>query len=649
MSELSEREIANRRAFVQLSNRLKAITDGDQQLWRLLNISVGRVLIRYVDRDEPNISAGLTVNAYAQAIYHIKDWLKASLVNDLPWLRNLDAKDRPKKLMKCRDIDALVHEADKDMRKQNAAIARKPLAKGEEVLEFQCADGWSIVRLLTPSALDRESVVMQHCIGNGAYDERLTSEQFRYFSLRDPAGKRHGTMEVSGSTLLQFYGKQNAVPIEKYLRIALPFFNERRIDCGLSRCGLITDVDGQTYLVSELPEELVVSGRHVVLTSTPERKLTLPKIMRIEGKLTLIGVFENIPECMVVAGDLEIGLVAEDGSPGGSSGETSFSRLPQKIHVTHNMYMRYIPVTELPDGMRVEGYLDMAGAGVTSLPECLRCGSLDISYTQVKAFDTVHFISDETERASSRMFMARSSKLESLVGSARFSQLDLAGTKMTSLPDGLYVERDLNIGGTPITVLPEDMEIGGSLYADRCPITCLPPRLNVKGGAHFDNSVVRFPHKFSMPGSLYVRRGEIEVMAEDIEAEDIVVYGTKLSGIPTRIRTGKLHLDETAVRRIEGDVSVVELEVCEDFSFLGDAVRISKSVSVHCRDRKKGPSYCIAELTEGDARAMLKKKGKLDFRGTREVPKIPDPDWDAKVRAKFHEIFGLDARFGAAA
>jgi hypothetical protein len=649
MSELSPREIANRRAFVQLSNRLKQITDGDQQLWRLLNLSVGRVLIRYVDRDEPNVSAGLTVNVHAQAIHHIRDWLKASLVNDVPWLSNLDVRDRPKKLMKCRDIDALLHEADKDMRKQNAAIARKPLAEGEEVLEFECADGWSLVRLLTPGALDRESVIMQHCIGNGAYDERLENEQFRYLSLRDPAGKPHGTMEISGSTLLQFYGKQNAVPIEKYLRIALPFFIEERIDCGISRCGLITDVAGQTYLVSELPEELVVSGRNVVLTSTSERKITLPNIMRIEGKLTLIGVFENIPECIVVDGDLEIGLIGEDGFASGSSGETSFSRLPQEILVTGDMYMRYIPVTELPTDMRVEGYLDMAGAGLTRLPQCLRCGSLDISYTQVKAFDTVHFITDETSRASSRMFMARSSKLESIAGTPRFYQLDIGGTNVTALPDGLYVERDLKIEGTPIGVLPEGMTIGGSLYADRCPITCLPSRLNVEGGAHFDKSVVRFPNKFNMPGSLYVRWGEIEVMADDIEAKDIVFYGSKLHGLPTRIRTGKLHLDETTVRRIDGDVSVRELDVCEDFDFLGGDVRISESLTVHCRERKRGPSYRIAELTEKDARAMLKKKGKLDFRRTRKLPEIPDPDWEAKVRAKLYEMFGLDARFGEAA
>lgn len=164
-----------------MTGRIKRLVYGESPaLLELLKHSVVRVLSKVVDLADPGTSMDVVFRREYQSIIHLRDWLKASLVNDAPWLRKLDGKGRPKKLMKCRDLDALVREADKDMRKQNAAIARKPLAKGEEVLEFECADGWSIVRLLTPAALDRESAIMQHCIGNlhlrGASVRRISGD-----------------------------------------------------------------------------------------------------------------------------------------------------------------------------------------------------------------------------------------------------------------------------------------------------------------------------------------------------------------------------------------------------------------------------------------------------------------------------------------
>ena len=41
--------------------------------------------------------------------------------------------------------------------------------------------------------------------------------------------------------------------------------------------------------------------------------------------------------------------------------------------------------------------------------------------------------------------------------------LDLRGTKITSLPDGLRVGGTLNLSGTGITSLPDGLRVGGSL------------------------------------------------------------------------------------------------------------------------------------------------------------------------------------------
>ncbi|MCV9964146.1 PcfJ domain-containing protein [Pararhizobium sp. BT-229] len=631
-------------AVAAWKHHLKLLSSYDPRLQELLFHSVARVLQGHVGPHPANLFS--VVNENHHAITHVRDWLKSSIVNDVPWLRNVDDEGRPKKLMKCRDLDDLVREADKDMRKQNAAIARKPLVEGDETLEFECAEGWSILRLLTPAALDRESALMQHCIGNGAYDDRLSDDRFRYLSLRDPAGKPHGTMELCDDRLIQFQGKQNAAPLEKYVRIALPFLTERGIDCNWADCGIVTDENRQNYLIHELPERLVVKSQYLTLRSGPERKITLPKFIYTTGSLELLGVFENIPKTIIVEGDLVIGRLRLPQA----EYPTSFDQLPGKIHVFGDLCMRQLPVSQLPSDMRVEGRLDAAGTGITSLPAELRCGSFDLCYTAVTQFDTVHFIPDEERRRDRhRVLEARFSKLERIVGEPLFDKLDLTASSLVELPVGLRVFGDLNIERTRVTALPGDMTVGGSLRGDECQITCLPSMLNVGGYAHFDRSVVRLPKKFRMPGTLCVRWGDVEAMAEDIEAENILLIESKLSGLPARIRTGHLHLDRTSVRRIEGDVMVRQLDVCEDFEYLGGEVRISKQISIHCRDRKKGPPYCIAELSESDARAMLKKKGKLDFRSSRKLPKVIDQEWEAEARQSFQRIYDLALRLGEAA
>ena len=40
--------------------------------------------------------------------------------------------------------------------------------------------------------------------------------------------------------------------------------------------------------------------------------------------------------------------------------------------------------------------------------------------------------------------------------------LDLSGTQITALPDGLTVGGSLDLSGTPITALPDGLTVGGS-------------------------------------------------------------------------------------------------------------------------------------------------------------------------------------------
>jgi uncharacterized protein (TIGR02996 family) len=49
--------------------------------------------------------------------------------------------------------------------------------------------------------------------------------------------------------------------------------------------------------------------------------------------------------------------------------------------------------------------------------------------------------------------------------------VDLSGTPVTTLPNHLYVGGDLNLAYTPVATLPEDLRVGGHLFLNRTPIT----------------------------------------------------------------------------------------------------------------------------------------------------------------------------------
>jgi len=59
--------------------------------------------------------------------------------------------------------------------------------------------------------------------------------------------------------------------------------------------------------------------------------------------------------------------------------------------------------------------------------------------------------------------------------------LDLQGTQITALPEGLTVGGWLYLQGTQITALPEGLTVGGSLYLQDTQITALPEGLTVGG------------------------------------------------------------------------------------------------------------------------------------------------------------------------
>ena len=121
---------------------------------------------------------------------------------------------------------------------KNFRLAGFPVLQGPVVFDF--GDGWT-VQELPPDALKAEGEVMQHCVGT--YCERVRAGKTVIYSLRDPQGLPHVTMEVApdapglaesmsqfgyaAGRFQQIYGKQNQPPKDEYKARVRAFIRDK--------------------------------------------------------------------------------------------------------------------------------------------------------------------------------------------------------------------------------------------------------------------------------------------------------------------------------------------------------------------------------------------------------------------------------------
>lgn len=87
-----------------------------------------------------------------------------------------------------------------------------PIPQGEVVHEL--SDDWTVQKLTTQDQLSREGDVMQHCVGS--YFGDVSKGKTTIYSLRDPAGRPHVTIEVKSDRIVQIQGKQDRPPAKQY-------------------------------------------------------------------------------------------------------------------------------------------------------------------------------------------------------------------------------------------------------------------------------------------------------------------------------------------------------------------------------------------------------------------------------------------------
>jgi hypothetical protein len=343
-------------------------------------------------------------------ILHIVDWLKAAIVNNDSWLHHVDDKGRPFKLMKFHDISSITKEADKAMMKAVQKNLDIKLAEGDEELFATLEDGYYLARLKTAEALDKETGIMQHCVGNGAYDDAVTAGSILILSLRDKFGKPHATIEVAHKNkkrvcktdystdgarewldfglnvrVEQIQGKQNKEPAEKYMEPIFKWLETTKWDLGyilmdFQKCQA---KDGIIYSIYELPD----------------------------GFESLIYV--RVPHGKNVA-------------------------LPDNMIANGGLYLNGTLVEVLPKNLTVRGELVIDGTPIREIPACLKAeGGISASDSALK---TIYF-------------------------SKTASYLDVRGCKNFKIDKPVHVNGDLHVHGTGVTSFPEGMTVSGKVHA----------------------------------------------------------------------------------------------------------------------------------------------------------------------------------------
>ncbi len=105
-------------------------------------------------------------------------------------------------------------------------------------------------------------------------------------------------------------------------------------------------------------------------------------------------------------------------------------------------------------------------------------------------------------------FIKRYGRIELLDGNTYRGSLDLGGTGITSLPNGLVVGGDLDLSGTAITSLPDGLTVAGDLNLEGCTgITSLPDGLTVAGDLNLEGctGITSLPDGLTVAGDLYLR------------------------------------------------------------------------------------------------------------------------------------------------
>jgi hypothetical protein len=137
--------------------------------------------------------------------------------------------------------------------------------------------------------------------------------------------------------------------------------------------------------------------------------------------------------------------------------------------------------------------------------------------------------------------------------------LILHNTPITSLPQGLKVGRALRLDNTFIASLPQDLKVGGDLWLTDTPITSLPQGLKVGGGLYLSGTpITSLPRGLVVGGTLYLLGTPITSLPQGLVVDgDLILTGTPITSLPQSLKVGvDLSLQFTPITSLPQDLKV---------------------------------------------------------------------------------------------
>jgi hypothetical protein len=598
----------------QLMDRIAAFTDdGTVALW------TARALAKAFAKSPKEILVD------DEKLRHIVDWIAGALQEDDPWTRRTDAAGIPVKLLNIGTFDHACRKADKEIRakgrivRQNLIAAGLEVSGGETVMTLK--DGWRIVRLTTPKHLDYETAFMDHCIGNGSYDERVETGRSLFYSLRDADNRPHATMEVVEEHFLrvaQCFGRGNDIPAPEIRPMLLEFFESKEADYGqfAPAFGRIMDVEGRLHDLKSIGPDFRARGP---VWFVPDTDVALPAGMIFSDSVTVFtgagitfadgtNIFGHLflnPDSMESLPDdflASNGVSARDagirkiGARFKSMGDADFWRCPiagigQGAVFGGDLKLSGCSLDVLPD-LFVSGML-VLGPGVRTIGDNFLCRSLEASESELERIGDNVVVTNRCRLPASLLSIGRNFRTH--------PTLEISAPGLASIGDGLTVSGSLLIYDSSLEALPAECSIGRGLQARGSRISSLPTDLKIGFGIDDEDFTSERRSALDMKGSMLA-----SLPAGFRFAGDVTLDGCPIEELPSGLRVGgDLYVNDTPLTTLPADMRV-GLDVMANRSAI---LRLPDGLELLWLGLKDTP---IAELPNG---LVLKDGG--DFGGTR--------------------------------
>ncbi|MCS4089726.1 PcfJ domain-containing protein [Rhizobium sp. BK176] len=510
---------------------VEQMTD-NERVRLLLTYCVGRLMLRNARQHKP-IHDGI---GSLLDVMHVTDWLSAAVVNEAAWLANTDDQGRPKKLLKFSSFEQIMQEANKAMLIEARKAGVMEIAEGDEELVMTLADGYYVVRLLTPAALDKESGQMQHCIGAGAYDNALAKGSAEFFSLRDAAGNAHATMEVSAGEreIVQLQGKQNKNPEDRYIRILLPMMKAKRLGIDRVYLGKTRFIDEEYNFVDlRNLESGAVIHRHVYIEN--EGIIAFPEKLEIRGNFTIRNS-DNVrmPSRLTVSGNLDLertdGVTkCDDLKVGGTLRVSNCTWDEIAISLeAGSVAINDCSVSKLADTLVVHRDLTLTECAIRDL------GNLDC--VESLSLSLVPWLELKNPIKVSGLLSLRGYEQERLPEIIYgYSSLSIQEAAITELPEGMVL-KELDVSFTPLKALPADLEVSARLTAWGCTFPEIPGTAKLGGSLDISRSKCRsLPDGLTLDSLFVSDCDELEALPSDLTVRQLRAKSSSVRHIGSRL------------------------------------------------------------------------------------------------------------------